>query len=51
MTNEVFYACAECGTQVRVVDGEIVSRPCAHLNAPVTADIEAEVYGQGGAGG
>ena len=42
------YTCAECGAKADVVEGEVV-RTCEHVDAPVTADIQAVVYGEGGA--
>lgn len=42
------YKCAECTEPVFLIDG-IVYKPCGHTEAAVLADLEAIVYGAGGA--
>lgn len=39
--------CSECGAPATVEDGQLV-RTCEH-DGPVTADLSAVVYGDGGA--
>jgi len=40
------YLCSQCKEAVFFVEG-IVYRPCGHKDAPVLANLEAKVYGQG----
>ena len=40
------YLCFECNEPVFFVDG-IIYRPCGHDDAPVLANLQAVVYGQG----
>jgi hypothetical protein len=40
------YVCGECNEPVLVIEG-VLYRPCAHAEAPVLANLEALVYGQG----
>jgi len=40
------YLCSQCNEPVFLVEG-IVYRPCGHKDAPVLANLEATVYGQG----
>jgi hypothetical protein len=40
------YLCAQCNEPVFLVDG-VIYKPCTHVDAPVLANLEATVYGQG----
>lgn len=42
------YKCATCGAKVTLVNG-VLLRECAHHTAPVVAEMQAKVYGEGGA--
>lgn len=42
------YLCAECNEPVFVVNG-IIYKPCGHTEAAVLANMQAVVYGEGGA--
>jgi hypothetical protein len=46
------YKCAECGAAVECkdVDGTVVfERECTHTEAAIIAELQAVVYGEGGA--
>lgn len=46
------YLCAECGEPVLVIqglNGTRLYKPCGHADAAVLANLEAIVYGEGGA--
>lgn len=42
------YKCAECAEPVFLIEGKVY-KPCGHTDAAVLADLEAVVYGAGGA--